>query len=60
VQFFLRFSALLFQLGEQFFSISQRFGTALLSVRASCPKVVEVSATGYLQASGGRHGLPPG
>lgn len=32
VQFFLRFSALLFQLGEQFFSISHSLGTSVFQM----------------------------
>jgi len=32
MQFFLRFSALLFQFGEQFFSISQGLGTSVFQV----------------------------
>ncbi|KQV23549.1 hypothetical protein ASC74_01680 [Pseudomonas sp. Root329] len=32
VQFFLRFSALLFQFGEQFFSISQGLGTSVFQM----------------------------
>ncbi|MPR01920.1 hypothetical protein F0169_07430 [Pseudomonas sp. MAFF 212408] len=32
VQFFLRFTALLFQFGEQFFCISQRLGTRAFQV----------------------------
>ncbi|MCP1416422.1 hypothetical protein J3D47_000665 [Pseudomonas laurylsulfativorans] len=61
VQFFLRFSALLFQFGEQFFSISQGFGTSGFQMleQAARELLEQVQRSAYWLL-GGRHGLPPG
>ncbi|MCY1367307.1 hypothetical protein D9M69_542360 [compost metagenome] len=61
VQFFLRFSALLFQLGEQFFSISQGFGTSgFQMLEQAARELLEQVQRSVYWLLGGRHGLPPG
>ena len=61
MQFFLRFSALLFQLGEQFFSISQGFGTSVFQMlEQAARELLEQVQRSVYWLLGGRHGLPPG
>ncbi|KRA91084.1 hypothetical protein ASD91_12075 [Pseudomonas sp. Root68] len=61
VQFFLRFSALLFQFGEQLFSISQGFGTSgFQMLEQAARELLEQVQRSVYWLLGGRHGLPPG
>ncbi|KKA04252.1 hypothetical protein VP02_28975 [Pseudomonas ogarae] len=60
VQFFLRFAALLFQFGEQFFSISQGLGAGIFQMfEQAARELLEQVQRSVYRLLGGRHGLPP-
>ncbi len=61
VQLFLRFTALLFQFGEQLFCISQGLGArAFQMFEQAARKLLEQVQRGIYRLLFGRHGLPPG
>ncbi|ROL92733.1 hypothetical protein BK635_24100 [Pseudomonas chlororaphis] len=61
VQFFLCLTALLFQFGEQFFSISQGLGTSVFQMfEQAARKLLEQMQRSVYRLLIGRHGLPPG
>ncbi|ROL68043.1 hypothetical protein BLX41_22490 [Pseudomonas protegens] len=61
VQFFLCFTPLFFQLGEQFFSISQGLGTSVFQMfEQAARQLLEQVQRSIYRLLIGRHGLPPG